>query len=185
MRLAIENHKGWRAAEQAAWMKRISSEWVGVCLDMGNNISLCEMPDETFELLTPFAIFSHLKDMGVEDYREGFLLSEVPFGQGVIDLKKRVDQLRQKDRKMLFCIEMITRDPLKIPIYTDKYWETFSDPSTQIPGRDVAKVMELVRNNVPKTPLPRPDHLPPDEIIKAEDDYNLACIKYARQYLDM
>jgi sugar phosphate isomerase/epimerase len=46
--LAIENHKGWRANEQAAWMKRVSSEWVGVCLDMGNNISLCEMPDETF-----------------------------------------------------------------------------------------------------------------------------------------
>jgi len=185
MRLAIENHKGWRAAEQAAWMKRVSSEWVGVCLDMGNNIALCEMPDETFELLTPFAIFSHLKDMGVEEYREGFLLSEVPFGEGVIDLKKRINQLRQKDPKMLFCLEMITRDPLKIPIYTDKYWATFSDPSTEIPGRDVAKVMELVKNNVPKTPLPRPDGLPPEEIIKAEDDYNLACIKYARQYLDM
>jgi 3-oxoisoapionate decarboxylase len=34
MPLAIENHKGWRAAEQAAWMKRLSSEWVGICLDL-------------------------------------------------------------------------------------------------------------------------------------------------------
>ena len=185
MRLAIENHKGWRAAEQAAWMKRVSSEYVGVCLDMGNNLSLCEMPDETFAALTPYAIFSHIKDMGVEEYADGFLLSEVPFGEGVINLKERVAQLRRKDPEMLFCLEMIARDPLQIPVFTDKYWTTFSDAATEIPGRDVAKVLELVRNNKPKTPLPRVSHLPIADQIKAEDDYNLACIRYARQNLDM
>jgi sugar phosphate isomerase/epimerase len=185
LRLAIENHKGWRAAEQAAWMKRVSSEWVGVCLDMGNNISLCEMPDETFDALTPFAIFSHLKDMGLQDYPDGFLLSEVPLGQGVINLKERVAQLRRKDPKMLFCLEMITRNPLKIPVFTDKYWATFSDPKTQIPGHDVAMVLEMVRKNPPSVSLPQPDDLPPEQRIKAEDDYNLACIRYARQNLDM
>ena len=185
MRLAIENHKGWRAVEQAAWMKRLSSEWVGVCVDMGNNLSLCEMPDETFDALTPFAIFSHIKDMGLEEYSDGFLLSEVLFGTGVIDLKKRVGQLRVKDPKMLFCLEMITRDPLKIPIYTNKYWATFSDPTTEIPGRDVAMVMELVKRNPPKTPLAKPDSLPPAELIQLEDDNNLACIRYARQNLNM
>ena len=35
VRLAIENHKGWRAVEQAAWMKRLASEYVGVHLDFG------------------------------------------------------------------------------------------------------------------------------------------------------
>src|SRR5262249_8196335 len=44
MRLAIENHKGWRAAEHAAWIRKVSSEWVGVCFDFGNNLSLCEDP---------------------------------------------------------------------------------------------------------------------------------------------
>lgn len=185
MRLAIENHKGWRANEQAAWMKRVSSEWVGVCLDMGNNISLCEMPDETFDALTPYAIFSHMKDMGVEFYQDGYLLSEVPFGEGVIDLKARVAQLRRKDPNMLFCIEMITRDPLRVPVFTDKYWATFSDPKTEIPGRDVAMVLGMVRNNPPKVPLPEPDALPMDQRLKAEDTYNEACIKYAHQNLDM
>src|SRR5512136_487949 len=47
MRLGIENHKGWRSAEQAAWLKRLGSEWVGVCFDLGNNISLCEDPADT------------------------------------------------------------------------------------------------------------------------------------------
>ena len=185
LRLAIENHKGWRAAEQAAWMKQVSSEWVGVCLDMGNNLSLCEMPDETFAALTPYAIFSHIKDMGLQDYPDGFLLSEVPFGEGVIDLKKRVAQLRAKDPKMLFCLEMITRDPLKIPVYTDQYWATFSDPAAQVSGQELARVLDLVRKNPPKTPLPVVDNLSSAEAVKAEDNYNLACINYARQNLNM
>jgi sugar phosphate isomerase/epimerase len=185
LRLAIENHKGWRAAEQAAWMKRVSSEWIGVCLDMGNNISLCEMPDETFQALTPYAIFSHLKDMGVEDYPDGFLLSEIPLGQGVINVKERVAQLRRKDPNMLFCLEMITRDPLKIPVFTDHYWLTFSAPQTEIPGRDVAMVLEMVRKNPPKTPLPRISQLSPEQQLKAEDQYNLECIQWAHENLDM
>ena len=185
MRLAIENHKGWRAAEQAAWMKRVSSEWIGVCLDMGNNLSLCEMPDETFDALTPFAIFSHIKDMGLAEYPQGFLLSEVPFGEGVIDLKARVAQLRRKDPRMLFCLEMITRDPLEIPIFGDKYWATFGAASVEIPGRDVAQVLRLANRTLQAKPLPRISQLSPADQIKAEDEYNLACIRYARQNLNM
>ncbi len=185
MRLAIENHKGWRAVEQAAWMKRVSSEWVGVCLDMGNNLSLCEVPDETFDALVPYAIFSHIKDMGLQDYPDGFLLSEVPFGQGVIDLRERVTQLRRKDPNMLFCLEMITRDPLQIPVFTAHYWKTFSDRETEIPGQDLARVLEMVRKNPPKAPLPTISGLSLDEQVKLEDKYNLACIEWARQNLNM
>jgi sugar phosphate isomerase/epimerase len=183
IRLAVENHKGWRAAEQAAWLKRLASEWVGVCLDFGNNISLCETPDETYQLLAPFTIFAHIKDMGVEMYDEGFLLSEVLFGQGVIPLKQTVNMLHDKDPNMLFCLEMITRDPLKVPVFTDKYWATFDDSYSPLPGRDLARVLELVRKNPPKSPLPKITGLSPAEQIKAEDDYNLKCVEYARQNL--
>jgi sugar phosphate isomerase/epimerase len=185
MKLAIENHKGWRAAEQAAWMKRVGSEWVGVCYDFGNNLSLCEPPDETFELLAPYTIFCHIKDMAVENYPDGFLLSEVPLGQGIINLKQRVDALRSKDPDMLFCLEMITRDPLKIPVFTDKYWATFNDPAAPLPARDLAKVLDLVRKNPPKRPLPRTSGLNQEEQLKAEDDYNRQCIIYARQNLSL
>ena len=184
MRLAVENHKGWRAAEQADWMKRVSSEWVGVCLDMGNNLSLCEMPDETFDALLPYAIFSHIKDMGLEEYADGFLLSEVPFGEGVIDLKQRVAQLRSKDSKMLFCLEMITRDPLEVPVFTDKYWATFSGAEAEVPGRDAARVLGLA-HKTGRPPLPRVSQLSEAARIQAEDQYNLACIRYAREHLDM
>jgi 3-oxoisoapionate decarboxylase len=185
MPLAIENHKGWRAAEQAAWMKRVSSEWVGVCLDFGNNLSLCETPEQTLQALAPFTLMTHIKDMGLQDYKDGFLLSEVVFGDGVSNLKQMVQTLRAKDPNMLFLMEMITRDPLRVPVYTEKYWATFDDSSSPIPARDLARVLELVRANPPKKPLPVIAGLNPADQVKAEDNYNLQCIAYARQQLEL
>jgi sugar phosphate isomerase/epimerase len=183
VRLAIENHKGYRAAEQAAWLQRLGSEWVGVCFDSGNNLSLCEDPMETLRVLAPFTVFAHLKDMAVEEYEDGFLLSEVAFGEGMLDLKQMVQVLRQKDPNMIFDLEMITRDPLKIPIYTTKYWATFDDAVSPLPGRDVAKVLSLVKKNKPKSPLPKTTGLDTQAAIKLEDDYNRQCVAYARANL--
>jgi sugar phosphate isomerase/epimerase len=185
VKLAIENHKGWRAAEQVAWLKRLGSEWVGVCLDFGNNLSLCEDPTETVRLLAPYACFAHIKDMAVEEYEDGFLLSEVPFGEGMLDLKGIVQALRQTDPNMIIDLEMITRDPLKIPVYTSKYWATFDDTVSPLPGRDLAKVLDLVRKNHPRTPLPKTTGLATGAAIALEDDYNKRCVAYAREHLGL
>ncbi len=183
--VGIENHKGWRAAEQAAWLKRMGSEYLGVCLDFGNNISLCEDPMDTLNTLLPYIVFAHIKDMGVAEYEDGFLLSEVPMGEGFLDLKQMVAILRKKDPNMIFDLEMITRDPLKIPVYTPKYWATFDDSYSPLPGRDLAKTLALVKKNKPKKPLPTIAGLSPEAQIKAEDDYNNQCIAWAKQNLDL
>jgi len=183
VRLGIENHKGWRSAEQVAWLKRLGSEWVGVCLDLGNNLSLCEDPTETVRVLGPHTLYAHIKDMAVEEYEDGFLLSEVPMGEGMLDLKQIVATLRERNPNMIFDLENITRDPLKIPVFTTKYWATFDDAYSPLPGRDLAKVLGLVRKNRPKKPLPRITGLSPEEQIQREDENNRKCIEYARQNL--
>ncbi|HLK62492.1 MAG TPA: TIM barrel protein [Bryobacteraceae bacterium] len=183
--LGIENHKGWRAAEQAAWMKRIGSEWVGVHFDFGNNVSLCEDPSETLRMLQPYTISCHIKDMAVEPYEDGFLLSEVPLGEGFLDIKGMVASLKKKDPNMPFDLEMITRDPLKIPVFTDKYWVTFDDSYSPLPGRDLAKVLEIVRKNRPKNPLPHTTGMSIEEQVKLEEHNVSNSINYARQYLDL
>ncbi len=185
IKLGIENHKGWRSAEQAAWLKQLGSEWVGVCLDFGNNLSLCEDPMDTARMLAPYTCFAHIKDMAVEEYEDGFLLSEVPMGEGILDLKQIVQMLRAVDPNMIIDLEMITRDPLKIPVYTTKYWATFDDSYSPLPGRDLAKVLSIVKKNRPKSPLPRVTGLSREEQVKLEDEYNLKCIAYARQNLDL
>jgi sugar phosphate isomerase/epimerase len=183
VRLGVENHKGYRAAEQAAWLKRLSSEYVGVCFDFGNNLSLCEHPTETLRTLLPYVFFTHIKDMAVEDYDDGFLLSEVPLGEGILDLTEMVRLLRQKDPNIIFELEMITRDPLKIPVFTPKYWATFDDSYSPLPGRDLANTLLLVRRNKPKAPLPRVNGLSSEARVKLEDENNLKCITWAHENL--
>lgn len=181
VRLGLENHKGWSAAEQAAWLKRIGSDYVGVHLDFGNNVSFLEDPMYTLETLKPWVVGAHIKDMGILPYEDGFLLAEVPFGDGFLDLKKMVDVLRVKDPNMIFDLEMITRDPLKVPIYTDQYWVTFKET----PPQQVAKFMELLQKKASKKPLPTIAGLDGAARQKLEEDYNMACIRYARQNLGL
>jgi 3-oxoisoapionate decarboxylase len=183
MRLGIENHKGWRSSEQAAWLKRVSSEWVGVHFDFGNNVSLCEEPAVTLQNLLPYTFACHIKDMAVQPYEEGFLLSAVPLGEGFLDLKGMVATLRRKDPKMAFDLEMITRDPLKIPVFTDKYWVTFDDSYSPLPGRDFAKIMQLVDKSRGKSPLPLTTGMSPQAQLKLEDDCISKSIEFARQFL--
>lgn len=185
VRLAIENHKGWRSLEQAAWMKQLGSPWVGAHLDFGNNIALCEHPTETMNNLLPYIFSAHVKDMGVEPYDDGFLLSEVVLGDGLLDLKGMMTTLRQKDPNMMFDLETITREPLKIPVFTEKYWATFDDPRSPLPGHDLAKTLNMVRKNPPKKPLPHTAGLSPEAALKLEDDNNRMGLEWARKNLDL
>jgi sugar phosphate isomerase/epimerase len=183
MRLGIENHKGWRSAEQAAWLRRVSSEWVGVHFDFGNNVALCEDPSETLGNLLPYIFACHIKDMAVAPYEDGFLLSEVPLGEGFLDIPGMVAKVRAKNPEIPFDLEMITRDPLKIPVFTGKYWVTFDDSYSPLPGRDLAHTLELVRKHPPKVAPPKTSGLTTAEFLKLEDDCIAKSIGYARERL--
>jgi 3-oxoisoapionate decarboxylase len=184
MPLAIENHKGWRSQELAEWVKSTGSEYVGVCLDLVNNVSLIETPMQTVSILAPFTIFVSFKDIGVDFYDQGLLLSEVPFGEGHLDLQSIVSSMQKKDPKMLFQLEMITRDPLRVPIFTENYWNVYDDRSP-VPSRDLAMVVDWVRKHPPKKPLPRTSGLSAQQQLALEDECNQKCIDYARANLPL
>ena len=86
---------------------------------------------------------------------------------------------------MPIYLEMITRDPLKIPVYNDSYWRSFDDTSSPLPGRDVAKTLRLVKTKASKKPLPTLAGLSPEAQVKLEDDYNNQCIQWGRKNLDL
>jgi sugar phosphate isomerase/epimerase len=183
MRLAIENHKGWRAPEHAAWVRQVGSEYVGVCYDFGNNIALCEDPAETYRLLAPLTIYVSFKDMAVAPYEDGFLLSEVALGEGILDIAGMVKGLQQRDPNMVFALEMITREPLRIPVYSKKYWATFDDSYSPLPGRELARILEIARTS--KKPLTTTAGLSPADALKLEDDLVNRSIAYARKNLSL
>lgn len=181
IKLAVENHKDWTAKELEAIIVNLGSEWVGVTLDFGNNVSFLEDPMEVIKTLAPYAFSTHVKDMGVKDYQDGFLLSEVPLGEGIVDVKAGVDLCKKFNPDTTFTLEMITRDPLEIPYLTEGYWATFQDASAQ----STAKVLRKIKENSYAGELPHVKGLSPEEILAFEEQNVVDCLKYSRSSLGL
>jgi sugar phosphate isomerase/epimerase len=181
MPLGIENHKDWRVDQQVALLRQYSSEYLGVTLDTGNNLSVLDDPLEVVEKLAPYTFNVHFKDMAVEESEHGFLLSEVPLGEGMLDMKGIVETISRAKPDVHFSLEMITRDPLEVPCLTDKYWATFDE----VNGVHLARMLSRVRANRPRAPLPRISGLTSEQRYALELEHVERSIVYARDYLGL
>lgn len=181
VRLALENHKDWRVGELLDVLKRLGSPQVGVCVDTGNSIALMEDPMSVVVAYAPWAVSVHLKDMAVAECEAGFLLSEVPLGEGFLDLPKMVGALRRAVPKIRFSLEMITRDPLQVPCLSAKYWATMED----VPASRFAQGLAMIRASAAKKPLPRVAGLSLQEKLHAEDQNVRKSLAYAREHLGL
>jgi sugar phosphate isomerase/epimerase len=178
VKLAIENHKDLRTDELVEGLRALSSAHVGTCVDTGNNLALLEDPMAVVEALAPFALTSHLKDLAVRPCPEGFLMSEVPLGDGFLDLPAIVAKLRAANPRIRFNLEMITRDPLVIPCLTDAYWVTMG----RVPARELGHVLGIVRRQT-ATKLPSVQGLDADARFALEDAHVRRSLTVARERL--
>ena len=179
--LGLENHKDWTADEMVALLQHHTSENLGVCLDIGNNVSLLDDPRDVIEKLAKYVVTTHVKNMAVQEYPEGFLLSEVPLDQGMLDMSWVVQTIRTARPQSRFNLEMITRDPLQVPCLTDKYWVTFPERS----GVYLARTLRMVQQHPPREPLPHVSGLDPAARRRQEEDNVKACLAYAGDKLGL
>ena len=181
MPLGIENHKDWRVEQQVTLLEHYRSEFLGVCLDTGNNLSILDDPMETIEKLAPWTFNVHFKDMAMEEYQDGFLLSEVRLGDGVIDLRRAVETLRRARPDVRFSLEMIVRDPLLVPCLTDEYWASLAE----VNGRNVVRALARIRKSERRGALPRITGLSEAERTALEYELVDRCIRYAASELGL
>jgi len=181
IKLGVENHKDWRAHELADMLKQFSSEWIGATLDFGNSIALMEDPMAVVRTLAPYAVSTHVKDMGLEEYESGVLLSEVPLGTGILDLNEIVNICRKYNPNITFNLEMITRDPLVIPCLTDDYWSTFGAVS----GIELARTLRSVRTHKNAEPLPRVSQLSTDQRLGVEEQNIIKSLQYSENKMGL
>ena len=174
--IALENHKDRTAEEHAAFLKRVSSEYLGALVDPGNNMALMEDVGETLALIGPYAKACSLKDMGVAPYDQGFLLSEVRFGTGSFDQKGVFDTLRRYNPKILPTTELITRDPLRVPMLADDYYRS-------LPARRAKRDSWMAMVRAKQTKLPTVAELTPAQRLQAEEDNNRSVMDWGRQNL--
>lgn len=181
LRIAIENHKDLVAEELAAAMATLSSEWVGVLYDTGNNLALLEDPAETLSALAPYALSAHLKDMALQPAESGFLLSEVPLGTGIIDLPNTVAALRRTRPGIVLNLEMATRDPLLVPCLGADYYAT-------LPGHlksHLEAALARVAAHPPKGPVPSVAGKPLADVLSEEEANNRRGLGWMRRHLHL
>ena len=174
VKLALENHKDRMVDDHAAFLKATSSEYLGSLIDPGNNISFMEQPEETVSKLAPYVLACSLKDMGVAPYEDGFLLSEMPIGEGGTDQKALWDIMKKANPKLNPIEEIITRDPLKVPIFLPSYSAAFPPR----PASDLAKHFAWVKSKAQK--LPYVSQLSPAEQLAAEESNHRKTLDWAR-----
>jgi sugar phosphate isomerase/epimerase len=179
MRIGIENHKDLECQELIAALRRLSSPHIGACVDTGNSIALLEDPLEVVCALAPYAVTVHLKDMAAQETADGFLLAEVPLGQGFLDLSTMVKTLLEANPRIRFQLEMITRNPLSIPCLRPQYWATLPKK----PGADLARMLTLVRTAKRAPPAAVISALPTEAGLELEEKNNLQSLAYAASAL--
>jgi sugar phosphate isomerase/epimerase len=179
LRLALENHKDHLVAEKLEVLKQISSQYVGLCVDVSNNFALCEDPVETVRAFAPWAFTVHFKDQALQECEDGFWLMDVALGEGFLPLKQFVQDLRRAKPNLHFSLEVITRDPIKVPVRVDSYWATF-------PGRPRTDAEPMLRLAKEKgKPLPLVSSLSPERQLSLEQSNIEKSIAYARDELGL
>jgi len=106
--LAVENHVDLLADEMVELIETVDSPALGVCLDTANNLRLLEDPMRAIETLAPYAKATHLKDVTAYrgDPKTFAFWPSVPLGQGVIDLPRTLQLLKQQDYRGLLVLEI-------------------------------------------------------------------------------
>lgn len=171
--LALENHKDRTADEHLAVLTRYSSEHLGALIDPGNNMSLMEDAVDTVTKLAPYAMACSMKDMGVAPYADGFLLSEVLFGTGINDQKALFQMMRDHNPRINLVQEIITRDPLEIPVLTESYWKT-------LPGIGADRLATTMANvRARAQALPVVSGLSPQQKLQTEEDNNRKTFEWS------
>jgi len=180
-RLAVENHKDQRIPEKLATIRGLGSEYIGLCVDVGNSFTLLEDSLDVAKAYAPYAFTVHFKDQAVRESPEGFWFADVPMGEGFLDLPAIIKVLRDAKPDVHLNLELITRDPLSVPVLKDEFWATMPDSN----ARELARVLRVVKSRSSQKPFVNVTELPVDQQLTLESSNVSGSLAYARDRLGL
>lgn len=122
--LAIENGRHTAAADLAAFIQAAQSEWVGVCFDMGNPLTVPENPLESAEVLAPFCKSIHMKDWQIFRTAEGAMLLNCPVGEGVVEISDVLRILKQRQPGNIVFLQTVA-ERIPVPVLNDNFLQQY------------------------------------------------------------
>ncbi len=140
--LAIETHFEFTSYEIVRLLDRCEAEpgdWVGVCLDTMNLLTMIEDPVSATRRLLPWVVSTHIKDGGVSLDAGGLTTFTAPIGAGAIELREIV--------KMLDCLADEVHLSIEdhggffgIPVFDPLFMARFPDLTID----ELARVLQIV-----------------------------------------
>jgi sugar phosphate isomerase/epimerase len=115
--LAIENHDRFTTGSLVRILERIDSTHAGICLDTANSLGALEGPDAVVEILGPWTVNLHVKDVAVRraNHNMGFIIEGRPAGKGQLRIPKVIERLREMGRDPNAIIEQWTPPEDTVP----------------------------------------------------------------------
>jgi sugar phosphate isomerase/epimerase len=124
--IALENHDEHSSKELSAFLERIGSPLVGVCLDTVNSFAALEPPETVVRQLAPYTLNLHVKDFDVVRFGHelGFSIVGRPAGRGRLDIAWIAGHLKERGRDPNAILELWTpfTDTLEKTIALEEEW---------------------------------------------------------------
>ena len=83
--IAVENHSDATSHDMRWLCEELDSAYIGITLDVGNVLAVCEEPFGYTERILPFLKHVHLKDYTIHPSDEGYRIARCSLGSGVVD----------------------------------------------------------------------------------------------------
>lgn len=186
VKIAIENHGDFQARELRSVIEQAGKDWVGVCLDNGNPLTVVEDPMLTIEVLGPYTFTAHVRDSVVYEHPRGAAMQYVALGDGTQDLRAYVARFRELCPTAAFNLEVITgRTPTILPYLEPDFWKAFPNAN----AAEFARFVALAKKGRPfegKMVIAEGGNMPPEfqAAMKAQQRYDLErSLTYAAKVL--
>ncbi len=127
--LAIETHFEFTSFELLRLFEMCEAqpgEYLGICLDTMNLLTLLEDPGSATDRLLPWIVTTHVKDGGILLTDDGFVTFTAEAGKGVVDLAAIFERLSTAGRDIRLTLEDHGGD-FRLPVYDPEFLAEFPD----------------------------------------------------------
>ncbi len=143
--LAIETHfefTSWELLRLFDMCDAEPGEYLGICFDTLNVLTMLEDPVLAVERLLPWIVTTHIKDGALQNDDRGFRSFTTAIGHGIVDFLRILRRLRTLQRPIHLNIEDHGGD-FELPIFDPLFLSKFPDLSTA----ELTRLMQLAQQS--------------------------------------
>jgi sugar phosphate isomerase/epimerase len=136
--IAVENHSDATSHDLLLLCQDLHSDRIGINLDVGNVLAVCEDPFAYAGRLMPYLRNVHLKDYTLHPSEEGYRMARCALGRGAVDFPRLLPLIDQHHPGITKTIELGALYARHVRLLAEDYWSEY-------PVRPITDMLPLLR----------------------------------------